>query len=200
MRLYHILIVVFSLLIFRPNFSSAQILAPIGDAEIENVIYQTGIDYRNRARNDFKGKPNATVILNQSFKILRTGSSDRYLLAVIYEPNNSQIEGLQSQCEILDYSADRKFSSKILSVGLSDYGICEGFDAVGIINNKEHIAIGIGVIVRMAYGSSAVEQRTPFFLRYDRASAKLILEDKTSRELQNTVGLNSLSKISIALR
>ncbi|WP_144021511.1 hypothetical protein [Caballeronia sordidicola] len=113
----------------------AETLASIGNEEMNAMMRQVHIDYRSIARTGSDGNLQLTVDPKQSFKILKNKISNQYTIAITYVPKNSKIEDIESQCEIAMYSAQRRFVSTILSVGLSSYGICEGFDAIGFVRD-----------------------------------------------------------------
>lgn len=186
------------LFISRSIFS--QTLVNVGKEEMSAITRQVQVDYLPLTRADSDGKPQLSVDPTQSFKIIKSGSSDRYAIAITYVPKLSKIEDAESQCEIAIYSAEHRFVSTIFSVGLSSYGICEGFDAIGFVHEKREVIFGIGVIVNMAYGPSAIERKTPFFIRWDKHAQKLVADTKISQKLQNTKGLDSLYGIKQALR
>jgi hypothetical protein len=192
-------IVVYSMLFFSRGIP-AETLASIGNEEMNAMMRQVHIDYRSIARTGSDGNLQLTVDPKQSFKILKNKISNQYTIAITYVPKNSKIEDIESQCEIAMYSAQRRFVSTILSVGLSSYGICEGFDAIGFVRDKKDTITGIGVMVDMAYGPSATERKTPFFIKWEKSSSTPALDEDVSRKLQNTKDLDSLYGIQKALR
>ena len=75
----------------------------------------------------------------------------------------SKIEDIESRCEIAIYSAERNFVSTILSVGLSSYGICEGFDAIGFVRDGGGVITGVGVVIDMAWSERGRAQDVIFY-------------------------------------
>jgi hypothetical protein len=192
--------VVAYVMFFSSSGVLGQTLVGLDEEETNAIIRQVHVDYLPLAQAGPDGNLQLTVDQKQSFKIVKAGTSDRYVIAITYVPKRSEIEDIENQCEIVIYSEQRHFVSSILSVGLSSYGICEGFDAIGFVRDKRNAVTGIGVMVDMAYGPSATERKTPFFIRWPKNSSTLVMDEETSRKLQNIKGLDSLYGIKKALR
>jgi hypothetical protein len=197
---YRLAMVIAYVMFFISSRALGQTLVGIDKEEMNTIMRQVHVDYLPTAQVDSGGKPYLTVDATQSFKLVKPGLSDRYMIAITYVPRYSKIENMETQCELATYSEKRKYISTILSVGLSDYGVCEGFDAIGFVRNKKHIITGVGVIVDMAYGPSAIERKTPFFIKWDKHASIPVTDDEISRRLQNTRGVDSLYGIEQVLK
>jgi hypothetical protein len=186
--------------LFFCNQALGNSLRDINTGTLHTLEKQVLVDYRSLSMVGPEGKPLLSLDSKNSFAVKSPGGTSTYMLAITYAPKRSEFDSMESQCELPIYTAQNRLVSRIVSIGSAEDGVCEGFEAIGIVSEARDRSLVIGIIANMAYGPSAVERKVPFFIRWDAAARSPRPDKQLSGSMQRIKGLDSLDKMRKLLK